>query len=89
MNASTGGKRGRPVAPSPKPVDPTPTALAPDDMGCDGLANIDDAAKFLGMSTKTIRRLVNGGNLPRHRPSYRVMIPWAALKRYAAQTNRT
>jgi excisionase family DNA binding protein len=58
-------------------------------MGADGLADLKEAARFLGgVHVNTVRNLIARKVLPRRRVGRRVMIPVAALHAYAG-TGRT
>jgi excisionase family DNA binding protein len=82
-------KPGRPAPPHPAPVDPLPPApVAEVQVYAEGLANIAEAARFLGgVHVATVRNLIRRKELPARHVARRVMIPWAALRAYVAGEN--
>ena len=65
--------------PSPVPVDPPPSVP---DLAADGALNVRDAAEWLGVSVKTLLRLVDRGDLRAVQIAGRRALLRADLRRY-------
>ena len=51
----------------------------------DGMSSIPDACQYLGIRRSLLYRLMERGELPWAKIGSRRVIPWRALRRYAAE----
>lgn len=80
-------KPGRPAPEPPSPVDPTPADVSVPRGHREGLANLKEAAAYLGnVHVDTVRRLIAKRELPSRKVGWKVCIPWVALEAYASRT---
>jgi excisionase family DNA binding protein len=54
------------------------------DLVADGLANLEEVERFLGVSRSTVYKLLSSGRLPSCKVLGARRVPWAALRELAA-----
>jgi excisionase family DNA binding protein len=60
-----------------------------EELVADGLATVEEAARFLSVGRSTLYGLMDAGNLPHCKIGRSRRIPWQAVRRLAADTLHT